>query len=138
MFGFLNGKDIDERDTVGTNKLDLYPESWLVGIDPTESPINFDTLNTLTKEYYSPQARVKRMLQHAKVAAEKGSWWCNIPEVGEKEIELLKQRGLRVFKKTVDNIERSQIFEEPPFLVKYSINWSDKDVTPSDQNLVEL
>lgn len=88
--------------------------------------IDFDTLNTLTKDYYSPQARVKRMLQHAKIAAEKGSWWCNIPEVGEEEITLLKGYGFRVFRK------------ESQTDYQYSLNWSDKSVTPKDTSLVEL
>lgn len=115
---------------VEPNNLDPYHEGRLFhavnGIDPIESPINFDTLNTLTKEHYSPQARVKRMLLHAKIAAEKGSWWCNIPDVGEEEIALLKDLGFRVFRK------ESQIDYQ------YSLNWSDKSVTPKDTSLVEL
>lgn len=133
MFGFLNSKEVDERDKVTTDgSLGLYPDGWLShvvgGKDPVESSINFDTLNTLTKDYYSPQARVNRMLQHAKVAAEKGSWWCNIPDVGEEEIALLKGYGFRVFKK-----ENSFTYE-----TQFSLNWSDKGVTPKDTSLVEL
>lgn len=105
---------------------DVGPKSY----DPIESPINFDTLNTLTKDYYSPQARVKRMLQHAKVAAEKGSWWCNIPDVGEEEIALLKGYGFRIFRKSLrlEGVDYNQ----------YSLNWSDYSVTPKDTSLVEL
>ena len=108
------------------------------GVDPAESSvINFNSLNTLTKSYYSTEARVARMLTHARTAAEKGSWWCNVPELGEGEIELLKEHGLRVFKKEVNNPEL-WVDGEPEFITKYSINWSDKNVTPADQNLVEL
>lgn len=136
MFNIFKENNIQEDkepnfDSVGES---FYDEDF----NPVEPYINFDTLNAITKNFYSPEARVARMMQHAKIAAEKGSWWCSIPEVGEKEIELLKQRGLRVFKKTVDNTERSQIYEEPPYLVKYSINWSDKNTTPHDKTLVEL
>lgn len=91
-----------------------------------DSVIDFNTLNTLTKDYYSPQARVKRMLLHAKVAAEKGSWWCNIPEVGEEEVALLKGLGFRVFRK--DGLLGYQ----------YSLNWGDKSAAPKDTSLVEL
>lgn len=96
------------------------------GVDPIEPPINFDTLNALTKEHYSPQARVNRMLLHAKGAAEKGSWWCNIPEVGGEEIALLKGLGFRVYRK------ESQLDHQ------YSLNWGDKSVAPKDVSLVEL
>lgn len=125
MFGFLNGKEIDEKDMVATNNSGSYPD-WLSEIDPLEPFIAFDTLNAITKEYYSPRVRVKRMLQHAKVAAEKGSWWCNIPDVGEEEIALLKDLGFRIFRK----------YGQPSY--QYSLNWSDKSVNPKDTSLEEL
>lgn len=97
-------------------------------VDPTEASINFDTLNTLTKEHYSPQARVNRMLLHAKVAAEKGSWWCNIPDVGEEEIALLKSYGFRIFKK--------HVVKDGGLVEQFSINWAD--VQPKDDSLAEV
>lgn len=113
---------------------DVEPKSY-DGIDPIESPINFGTLNTLTKEYYSPQARVNRMLQHAKAAAEKGSWWCNIPEVGEEEIALLKGYGFRLYSKQVRNRERFDS-THPEYLTQFSLNWAD--VKPNDASLTEV
>lgn len=115
MFNIFNQTDMQE-----------YPPLYVSSADPTEAPINFDALNTLTKEHYSPQARVNRMLLHARGAAEKGSWWCNIPEVGEEEIALLKGLGFRVFRK--DGLLGYQ----------YSLNWGDKSAAPKDTSLVEL
>lgn len=143
MFGFLNSKEIDERGTVETDNLGPYSEGWLShvvgGKDPTESPINFDTLNALTKEHYSPQARVNRMLLHARGAAEKGSWWCNIPDVGEEEIALLKSYGFRVFRKSTNYFDGTKVDSSGfNMIYQYSLNWSDKSVTPKDTSLVEL
>lgn len=128
MFNIFNQADIPQYTP--QSRRGVEEPFYVNDVDPTEAPINFDTLNTLTKEYYSPQARVKRMLQHAKVAAEKGSWWCNIPDVGEEEIALLKSYGFRIFRKSLrlEGVDYNQ----------YSLNWSDKSVTPKDTSLVEL
>lgn len=124
MFSIFKQTDIPEYPP--QNYSSIEEPFYASGVDPIESPINFDTLNALTKEHYSPQARVNRMLLHAKGAAEKGSWWCNIPEVGEEEVGLLKDLGFRVFRKG------------GLLGYQYSLNWSDKSITPKDVSLVEL
>lgn len=97
MFSIFNQTDIPQYTP--QNRSGVEKPFYTSGVDPIEPPINFNTLNALTKEHYSPQARVNRMLLHARGAAEKGSWWCNIPEVGGEEIALLKGLGFRVFRK---------------------------------------
>lgn len=124
MFSIFNQTDIPQYTP--QNRIGVEKPLYTSGVDPIEPPINFDTLNTLTKEHYSPQARVNRMLLHAKGAAEKGSWWCNIPEVGGEEVALLKGLGFRVYRKD------SQVDYQ------YSLNWGDKSVAPKDTSLVEL
>ena len=128
MFNIFNQADIPQYTP--QSRRGVEEPFYVIHVDPTEPSINFDTLNTLTKEYYSPQERVKRMLLHAKVAAEKGSWWCNIPDVGEEEIALLKGYGFRIFRKSLrlEGVDYNQ----------YSLNWSDYSVTPKDTSLVEL
>lgn len=124
MFSIFSQTDVPEY--LSQKHTVVEEPFYTSGVDPTESPINFDTLNALTKEHYSPQARVNRMLLHARGAAEKGSWWCNIPDVGEEEIALLKDLGFRVFRK------------ENQFDHQYSLNWGDKSVAPKDASLAEL
>ena len=135
MFNIFKDNKIPEYE--GPNFDTVEEPFYVSGCDPVESStINFNTLNTITKSYYSTEVRVARMLTHARTAAEKGSWWCNVPELGEGEIELLKEHGLRVFKKEVNNPECFGI--GPEYITKFSINWSDKDVIPADKNLEEL